>query len=69
MIFISAANAQPNPQVLDLLKTTFAGQRDQVFATQQEMWSYPSIQGCLLVLDEIERALANRTIDTSGDFR
>jgi iron complex transport system substrate-binding protein len=69
VIFVSAANAQPNPKALELLKGTFAGQRDQVFGVQQEMWSFPSIQGCLLVLDEIERAFAGRTLDTSGDFR
>jgi iron complex transport system substrate-binding protein len=69
VIFVSAANAQPNPNLLELLKTTFAGQRNQVFSVQQEMWSYPSVKGCELVLDEIERVFADRMIDTSGDFR
>jgi hypothetical protein len=55
--------------VLSLLQSTFAGQRNQVFTVGQNMWNFSNIQACLAVLDEIERAFAGRTIDTSGDFR
>jgi ABC-type Fe3+-hydroxamate transport system substrate-binding protein len=69
VIFVSAPDARPNPRILDLLRETFAGQRDQVFTVEQTMWDFSNIQACLLVLDEIERVFADRTIDTSGDFR
>lgn len=70
VIFVSAADAQSNPQTLELLGTTFAGERDQVFPVEQGvMWDFSNIQACLLALDEIERAFAGREIDTSGNFR
>ena len=69
VIFVSAPNAEPNDAIMPLLQNTFAGQRDQVFAVGQNLWSFSNIQGCLLVLDEIERVFAGRTIDNSGDFR
>lgn len=35
VIFVSAADAQSNPQTLELLGTTFAGERDQVFPSSR----------------------------------
>jgi iron complex transport system substrate-binding protein len=69
VIFVSSLEPQPSPVVLPLLQSTFAGQRNQVFTVGQNMWNFSNIQACLAVLDEIERAFAGRTIDTSGAFR
>lgn len=52
-----------------LLARTFAYKRDQVFEVSSDPWFGGSLLALHLVLDDIERYLLGREIDTSGDFR
>jgi iron complex transport system substrate-binding protein len=52
-----------------LLDRTFAARNDQVFEVNSDPWYAASVLALNLVLDDIERYLLERQIDTSGDFR
>lgn len=52
-----------------LLEQTFAARKDQVFYTSSDPWFSGSLLALNLVLDDIEKYLLNRNIDTGGDFR
>lgn len=69
VIFLCETTAQPDPTVLSVLQGTFAGARDQVFSTRSSLWNFANVQALHAVLDEIERLVIGRAIDTSGDFR
>jgi iron complex transport system substrate-binding protein len=69
VMFVCETDGQPDPAILDVLSGTFAGKHNQVFTTPSAKWNFCNVQSLHLVLDEIERVFAGRTIDTSGDFR
>jgi iron complex transport system substrate-binding protein len=69
VIFVAGPNGEPKPEILAILQGTFAGKRDQVFKINPEDWNFANVESLHAILDEIERVLAGRTIDTSGDFR
>jgi iron complex transport system substrate-binding protein len=52
-----------------LLEQTFAAENGQVFEVNSDPWYGGSVLALNLVLDDIERYLLDREIDTSGDFR
>ncbi|MGB9752281.1 ABC transporter substrate-binding protein [Roseiflexus castenholzii] len=69
VIFLCENKDQPNSDVASILGGTFAGTRGQVFTTPSTKWNFCNVQSLHTALDEIERLLSGRTIDTSGDFR
>jgi iron complex transport system substrate-binding protein len=52
-----------------LLQQTFASRNDQVLEVNSDPWYGASFLALNLVLDDIERYLLGREIDTSADFR
>lgn len=70
VIFIGVeAGTQPEPQILQLLSATFAGQNNQIFAVDYGVWGFRLIDALFIVLNDIEQILSSRSLNTAGDFR
>lgn len=70
VIFIGVeAGTQPEPQVLQLLSATFAGQNNQIFAVDYGVWGFRLVDALFIVLNDIEQILSSRSLNTAGDFR
>lgn len=71
VIFVTAREdtSPETGRALDLLGNTFAGRRGQVFVVPSQPWEFVNVQSLHLILDEVERHLTGRKIETRGDAR
>jgi iron complex transport system substrate-binding protein len=59
----------PDPQVTRLLEGTSAGRAGQVVVVDYAVWGFAVVDALFVVLDDVERILAENDVSSVGDFR